>query len=56
MAAVSAGGRDMQPSVTDPHSVQVSFRPYADGSFRMVVASPQWPQGDTNALAVARTM
>jgi hypothetical protein len=56
MAAVSAGGRDVQAGLTDPRSVQVSFRPHADGSFRVVVAAPQWPQGDTDALAVARTM
>lgn len=56
MAAVSAGGRDVQASVTDPRSVQVSFLPHPDGSFRVVVAAPQWPQGNADALAVAHAM
>jgi hypothetical protein len=55
MAAITAGGRDVAASVTDPLSVQVSFRPHADGSFRVVVASPRWPSGD-DALATARAM
>jgi hypothetical protein len=43
MAAVTASGRGARADVVDPRTVQVSFRPRTNGSFRVVVASPQWP-------------
>ena len=43
MAAVTAGGSDVQASTVDPETVRVSFRPHPDGSFRVLVASPHWP-------------
>lgn len=51
MSAISAGGRDVRASVVDPRTVQVSFRPDADGSFRVVVAAPSWTGGDAQATA-----
>ncbi len=54
LAAITAGGRDVQASVTGPLSVRVSFRPGANGSFRVVVAAPHWAGG--NALATAQRM
>jgi hypothetical protein len=54
LAAVTANGRDVRASVTSPLSVQVSFKPDANGSFRVVVAAPHWAGG--NALATARRM
>ncbi|HSZ41265.1 MAG TPA: hypothetical protein VK817_15025 [Trebonia sp.] len=54
LAAVTAGGRDVTASVTSSLGVRVSFRPDADGSFRVVVAAPHWAGG--NAMATARRM
>ena len=51
LAAITAGGRDVQASVASPLSVQVSFKPNTDGSFRIVVAAPHWAGG--NAMATA---
>ncbi len=51
LAAVTASGQGVQASVTDPLTVRVSFRPHADGSFRVVVAAPQWTGGDVSAVA-----
>ncbi|HEY7265137.1 MAG TPA: hypothetical protein VH589_27105 [Trebonia sp.] len=51
LAAVTAGGRDVQASATGALSVQVSFLPHADGSFRVVVAAPHWAGGDAMAAA-----
>ncbi|WP_030437693.1 glycosyl hydrolase family 95 catalytic domain-containing protein [Actinoplanes subtropicus] len=46
MAAVTASARDVRATVVDPLTVQVAFRPRPDGSYRVVVASPQWTGGD----------
>jgi len=51
LAAVTASARDVQAGVVDPRTVQVTFRPRPDGSFRVVVASPQWTGGDPLATA-----
>jgi hypothetical protein len=54
LAAITAGGRDVQASVASPLSVQVSFRPNLNGSFRIVVAAPHWAGG--NAMATAERL
>lgn len=51
LAAITAAGRDVTASVASPLSVQVSFKPDASGSYRVVVAAPHWAGG--NALATA---
>jgi glycosyl hydrolase family 95 len=51
LAAITAGGRDVHASVVSPLAVEVSFRPDANGSFRVVVAAPHWSGG--NAMATA---
>jgi hypothetical protein len=48
IAAITAGGQDVHASVVDPLTTRVTFHPNPDGSFRILVASPQWPSGDTN--------
>jgi hypothetical protein len=57
MAAVTAGGQDVQANVVDPLTVRVSFQPNADGSFRVLVASPHWPSGDdSNPISTAQSI
>src|SRR5262249_57600774 len=51
MSAITAGGRDVQAGVVDSRTVQVSFRPRSDGSFRVVVDAPHWVGGDALATA-----
>ena len=43
LAAITAGGRDVSASVVNPTKVQVSFKPNANGDYRVVVAAPHWP-------------
>lgn len=53
LAAITAEARDVSASVTDPLTVTVSFKPYADGHFRVVVACPHY-DGKTTAQSAAR--
>ncbi len=43
----------MTARVVDARTVEVSFRPNADGSFRVIVGSPTWTGGDAQATARA---
>jgi Bacterial Ig-like domain len=51
LAAITAGGRGVSVSVVNPLKVQASFKPNADGSFRVVVAAPHWTGGDAATTA-----
>jgi hypothetical protein len=53
LAAITASGQDVTASAPDSLTARVTFRPHADGSFSVVVASPHWAGG--NALAAARS-
>ncbi|GAA4587764.1 hypothetical protein GCM10023194_37660 [Planotetraspora phitsanulokensis] len=51
LAAITAGGRDVTATVASPTQVKVAFKPHADGTFRVVVASPGWTGGDAAETA-----
>ena len=51
LAAITASGRDVQASVVNPLTVQVSFKPNANGSYRILVAAPSWSGGNAQATA-----
>ena len=51
LAAITAGGRRVSTVVSGPTQVKVSFTPHADGTFRVVVASPGWTGGDAAKTA-----
>jgi hypothetical protein len=54
LSAITALGRDVSTTVTDPVTVTVSFKPYEDGHFRIVVTSPHYDgKGDAQAIARA---
>jgi hypothetical protein len=53
LASISAAGQHVAATVTSPTRVQVSFKPHADGSFRVAVGSPAWTGGDAAATAQA---
>ena len=42
LAGITAAGRNVTASVVNPMTVQVTFNPNADGTFRVVVACPAW--------------
>jgi hypothetical protein len=48
LAAITADGRNVLAAVATGQSVSVRFKPHADGSFRLVVASPEY-HGDLKA-------
>jgi hypothetical protein len=51
MAAITAGGQNVTASVVNSTQVQVSFNPNADGSFRVIIASPKWTGGNATSTA-----
>ncbi|NUP35736.1 MAG: hypothetical protein HOY76_01615, partial [Streptomyces sp.] len=51
LAAITAGGTGVSTTVASPTEVRVGFTPHADGTFRVVVASPGWTGGDPAATA-----
>jgi hypothetical protein len=53
LAAITAAGRGVTTAVASPTRIKVSFTPHADGTFRVVVASPGWTGGDAAATAAA---
>jgi hypothetical protein len=54
MAAITAGGQNVTASVVNSIQVKVTFTPNSDGSFRVIVASPEWTGG--NATTTASTL
>jgi len=54
LAAVTAGGRNVASSIPNASTAQVSFQPNADGTFRVIAASPTWTGG--NALTAANAV
>ena len=54
MSAITAGGHNVTASVVNSTEVQVSFTPNSNGSFRVVIASPEWTGG--NATSTASTL
>jgi hypothetical protein len=54
LSTVTAAGQNVTASVVDPLTVQVTFQPNADGSFRVVVGAPTWTGGD--AMSTATTL
>ncbi|HEY4035739.1 MAG TPA: hypothetical protein VGL94_17415 [Ktedonobacteraceae bacterium] len=53
LAAITAGGRNVKASVVDSLTVQVSFNPNPDGSFRIIVAAPSWKGGNAQTTAAS---
>ena len=53
LAAIAVGGSNVTASAVDSLTVQVSFQPNADGSFRVVIASPSWTGGDATTTVAS---
>jgi len=54
MSAITAGGQNVTASVVNSTEVQVAFTPNSNGSFRVVIAAPEWTGG--NATTTASTL
>ncbi|WP_433890342.1 Ig-like domain-containing protein [Streptomyces sp. CA-111067] len=52
LAGITAGGRQVSTTVASPTQIKVGFKPKADGTFRVVVASPGWTGGSDKQTAV----
>src|SRR6185437_15499104 len=53
LSAITAQGRDVSASMIDPLTVAVSFKPYPDGHYRILVGSPHF-DGQQDAYAKAQ--
>lgn len=42
LSAITAEGREVSAVVTDPLTITISFKPYEDGHFRILVAAPHY--------------
>jgi hypothetical protein len=51
MSAFTAEGRGLQVERAGPLAVRLTFRPNSDGTFRILVCSPEW-RGGNDALSV----
>jgi len=51
MSAITASGQNVTASVVNSTDVRVSFTPNSDGSFRVIVAAPQWTGGNATTTA-----
>lgn len=54
LAAITAQARDVQAQTQGPLTVKLSFRPHANGSFRVLIAAPSWRGG--NAMHTAQRL
>ncbi|HEY1623587.1 MAG TPA: carbohydrate-binding protein [Streptosporangiaceae bacterium] len=51
MSAITASGQNVTASVVNSTEVQVSFTPSSNGSFRVIVAAPEWTGGNATSTA-----
>ncbi len=56
IAAITAEGRNVHVTVVDHRTVRVSWLPYPDGSFRILVAAPAWRAKTQSIVSVARAL
>jgi len=54
LAAITAAGRDVSAKILDAFSVAVTFRPFTDGHFRIVIAAPHFNADSGSAKTVAK--
>jgi hypothetical protein len=53
LSGLTVDGRNVTASVVDALTVQVSFQPRADGTYRLIVAAPSFAGGDAMSAANA---
>jgi alpha-L-fucosidase 2 len=52
LSAITAKGRNLSITITDPRAIAVSFRPFSDGHFRVIVVAPHYDGSDSAQAAV----
>lgn len=53
LSAITAEGRDVSVKVTDAYTISVSFKPYSDGHFQVLVAAPHF-DGHGDVFSIVR--
>ncbi len=56
LAAITATGREVSVRASSARAVTVSFKPAADGHFRVVVACPQYTGTESQRAGIARAL
>jgi hypothetical protein len=51
LAALTAGGRNVQAATSGTRTIAVSFQPNADGSFRVICGAPRFDGGTASSVA-----
>ena len=51
MSTITAGGQNVTASVVNSTQVKVAFTPNSNGTFRVIVAAPQWTGGNPETTA-----
>ncbi len=46
LSAITADAESVHAKVIDPLTIEVTFKPHSDGSYRILVASPYWQGGN----------
>ena len=54
LSVINAEGRDVAAAVTDPLTITLSFKPFADGHFRIIVESPHYDGKEDARTAAGR--
>jgi alpha-L-fucosidase 2 len=52
LSAITADGRSLSVAITDSRTITLSFRPYPDGHFRIMIAAPHYDGSQTAQVAV----
>jgi alpha-L-fucosidase 2 len=52
LSAITAEGRGLSVTTTDPRTITLSFKPFPDGHFRIIVAAPHYDGSQTAHAAV----
>nr|WP_130424840.1 hypothetical protein [Edaphobacter modestus] len=53
LSAIRVDARDSKISAVDPLCIRITFHPKSDGSFRVLVAAPEWRGGNAMGAGVA---
>lgn len=54
LSAMTVEGGDVSVKATDSHTISISFNPYPDGHFRVLIAAPHY-DGGGDALSIVRS-
>lgn len=56
LSAITAEGRSLSVAITDPRTITLSFKPYPDGHFRIIVVAPHFDGSRSAQSAVTHDL